>query len=102
MALITPAWAGGSGTVAYQPHSERENPWQALAWPVHTRRDSHNRALRTAGAPIIFLGRVGNTLLHWPQILSETIEGDRAPVNKRGVLGVRETPSEETVYSPEE
>jgi hypothetical protein len=100
-ALASSAWAGGSGgSVTYS--ADQENPWQALAWHIHTRREIHNRAVRIAGAPVIFLGRAGGTFLHWPQILSETIEGDRALVNKRGVLGSRETPSEDTVYSPDE
>ena len=52
--------------------------------------------------PLSCVGRTVETFLHWPQIFAETIEGDRAFVNKRGILGTRELPVEERIISPED
>ncbi|MDR3406841.1 MAG: hypothetical protein P4L99_30430 [Chthoniobacter sp.] len=57
---------------------------------------------RGAAVPFCFLGRALETFLHAPQILSEGIEGDRALVNRRGVLAPREVPVEERIISPQE
>lgn len=48
--------------------------------------DDQPPLLRTIGYPVVLLGRAGHTVFRSPQILSETIEGDRSLVSKRGLL----------------
>lgn len=103
LSLTVGAWAGDSrNSTSALSYADRENPWTAMAWHTHTRREIHPHALRVAAAPVIFLGRIAETFQHFPQIISETMQGDRALVNKRGPLGPREVPAEDTVYSPDE
>lgn len=56
-------------------------------------------AVRHRG-PFAFLGRVVESVLHSPQLLSEGMEGDRALVNQRGFLAPREVPVEDCILSP--
>jgi hypothetical protein len=62
--------------------------------------DDQPRTVRILASPFVFLARAGETFLHSPQILSEAMEGDRALVNKRGVLAPREVPVEDCILSP--
>jgi len=52
--------------------------------------------------PFVYIGRGVETFLHWPQLLSEGIEGDRVLVNRYGVLAPREMPVEERIISSED
>ena len=56
--------------------------------------------VRQHRGPLAFLGRVGESVLHAPQILAEGIEGERALVNRRGFLAPREVPVEDCILSP--
>jgi len=67
---------------------------------VHSRWDDQPRAVRIIGYPFVLLARAGETFFHSPQILSEAMEGDRALINKRGVLAPREVPVEDSIISP--
>jgi hypothetical protein len=97
------AWAGPDHASSVTTVSSQEDTnWQELAVKSRYRGESRHSALRVAGAPVILLGRTFGTLIHWPQILSETIMGERAVVNKRGVLGTREIPAEDRYFSNEE
>jgi hypothetical protein len=69
---------------------------------THSKWDDQPRAVHILAAPFIFLARAGETFLHSPQIFAEGIEGDRALVNKRGVLAPREVPVEDCILSPAE
>jgi len=67
---------------------------------VHSKWDDQPRAIRILGFPFVFLGRVGETVLHSPQIPAEAMEGDRPLVSRRGVLAPREVPVEDCILSP--
>ena len=87
----TPARAGDGGFT--------ERSYTATT-RVHSKWEDQPRAVRVAGYPFFFLGRAWETFLHSPQILAEGIEGERAPVNRRGVLAPREVPVEDRIISP--
>jgi hypothetical protein len=67
---------------------------------VHSKWDEQPRSVHVLAAPFIYLGRACDTFLHGPQIFAETIMGDRALRNKRGILAPREIPSEDRIISP--
>ncbi|EDY18170.1 hypothetical protein CfE428DRAFT_4306 [Chthoniobacter flavus Ellin428] len=50
--------------------------------------------------PFVYVGRAVESFLHWPRLLSEGIEGDRALFNRRGFLGTKEVPVEDCIISP--
>jgi hypothetical protein len=76
---------------------------QAGGDATYYHRESVTRCVKQKRhCPLGVVGRAAETFLHWPQIFAETIEGDRALVNKRGVLGTRELPVEERIISPED
>lgn len=62
--------------------------WSQLALPTLRRSDYRPTVLAT-------IGNVFNSVLSTPQILQETVMGDRTFVNERGLLAPRETPPEE-------
>ena len=66
---------------------------------VHSKWDERPHAIHILACPIILLARAAETVLHSPQILAETIEGDRLPVTRRGVLAPREVPPEDCIIS---
>jgi hypothetical protein len=50
--------------------------------------------------PFGIVARATETILHWPRILAEGIEGDRVCVSPRGILAPREMPVEDRILSP--
>jgi hypothetical protein len=85
--MVTSAWAGGGSST----NDDRNDPWVALSFKVH--RPSK------VWAPAVGVGRVAETLLHWPRIFAEACYGERPLVSRKGVLAPRETPIEDQIYS---
>lgn len=84
LAAALPARAGGDDTSFYHHESTT----------VSVQKKSHN--------PFVYIGRGVDTLLSWPRVLAEGLQGDRVLVNHRGIFATREIPVEERIISPED
>ena len=52
--------------------------------------DNEPMPLRVLGYPFVMLGRAGGSIMHSPKIASETFNGKRDLVSKRGVMTERD------------
>ncbi|EDY15932.1 hypothetical protein CfE428DRAFT_6543 [Chthoniobacter flavus Ellin428] len=93
LALAAMCALGASALADQQPNQKAKMSGTKVQKTEKTSKtwDSQSQPLRTIGYPVVFLERTGHSLMHSPQIVSDTFKGKRNLVSKKGVMTERDT-----------
>ena len=93
---------GGEAFAVHNPtHTQQRDKEEMTRNSRRSGDRNENTAWNTVSYPFRMIGRAGNTVLRTPQIISETVAGDRKFISRRGLLAAPENREEVSTASQE-